>query len=73
MIKLEVVYMSMIFYNAKRTADKEIKHTKIMVVNMFITFLFLGLLGVFVYSFIESHAIDDIDESPFAASQIAKN
>ncbi len=65
--------MSMIFYNAKRTADKEIKHTKIMVVNMFITFLFLGLLGVFVYSFIESHAIDDIGESPFAASQIAKN
>ena len=73
LLKYDVVFMSMIFYHAKRTADKEIKHTKIIVVNMFITFLFLGLLGVFVYSFIESHAISDIDKSPFAASQISQN
>lgn len=46
--------MSIIFYQTKKDIDKELKHTKAIIINMAFLTIILGIISYFVYKQIDT-------------------
>ena len=46
--------MSIIFYQTKKDIDKELKHTKAIIINMLFLTIVLGIVSYFVYKQIDT-------------------